>query len=131
MLTVRGLQQGFRRALLDGDDAAITSLIDGDSAQARGRIAIHRNNVLASLTRALADTFPVTCRLVDDRFFAYAADEFIRARPPTRACLADYGAEFPGFLGDFGACRTLAWLPDVARRRRRPATSVGAGRRRA
>ena len=115
MLTLRELQQGFRRALLSGDDTAITPLVGGDPAQAGGRITIHRNNVFVSLTKALEDTFPVVCRLVDGRFFAYAADEFIRAHPPARVCLAEYGAEFPGFLADFEPCRTLPYLPDVAR----------------
>jgi hypothetical protein len=115
MLTLRELQQGFGRALLSGDDTAVAPLIEVDSGQARERIAIHRNNVYVSLTKALKDTFPVVCRLVDGRFFAYAAHEFIRAHPPSRACLAEYGAEFPGFLAGFVPCRKLSYLPDVAR----------------
>jgi hypothetical protein len=115
MVTLCELQEGFRRALLSGDDAAIAPLVAGNSTQARERIAIYRNNVFVSLTRALEDTFPVVCRLVDERFFAYAAYRFISAHPPTRACLAEYGAEFPGFLADFEPSRELTYLPDVAR----------------
>lgn len=81
----------------------------------RQRIAIHRKSVFVSLTRALRDTFPVACRLVQDRFFTDAAYEFIHARPPTRVFLAKYGADFPSFLADFEPCRNLLYLPDVAR----------------
>jgi hypothetical protein len=115
MLTLRELQRDFRRALLGGDDTALAPLIGGDTSAARERISIHRNNVFVSLTRVLKDVFPVVCRLVHDRFFAYAAHEFIRAHPPTRAALAQYGAEFPSFLADFEPCQELLYLPDVAR----------------
>jgi hypothetical protein len=41
--------------------------------------------------RVLEDTFPVVCRLVDKRFFAYAAHEYLREHPPHSRCLV--GAE--------------------------------------
>jgi hypothetical protein len=71
--------------------------------------------VLASLTGVLASTYPVVCRLVDRRFFAYAADAFIRRHPPAGPCLFEYGAALPDFLAAFPPCRHLAYLSDVAR----------------
>jgi hypothetical protein len=108
------LQRGFRRALL-GDDTAIADLIADDGFAPSDRLHVHRNNVLASLTAVLADSFPIVCRLVDQRFFDYAADRFIRMQPPRRPCLSAYGAEFPAFLAAFPPCRHLAYLGDVAR----------------
>jgi hypothetical protein len=55
------------------------------------------------------------CRLVDRRFFAYAADSYIRAHPPAAPCLFEYGESFAEFLAAFPACRHLQYLPDVAR----------------
>jgi hypothetical protein len=115
MTALRELQAEFRRALLEGDDAAIAAAIRDDGIAAAERLAVYRNNVLTSLTAVLRDTFPATCRLVDERFFAYAADAFIRCHLPERACLADYGERFADFLASFPPCRALAYLPDVAR----------------
>jgi hypothetical protein len=111
MLRLRDVQAAFRRALLAEDEIAFAALVDGGTA----RIDVHRNNLFASLGEALRDSFPAVCRLVDERFFAYAAHEFIRRHPPERAVLAEYGGGFADFLADFPPCRHLAYLADVAR----------------
>ncbi len=115
MPSLRELQHGFRRALLDGDAGTLASLIVDDGMSPAERLDVYRNNVVSSLTATLQDTFPVLCRLVDERFFAYAAHEFIRAAPPKRPCLAEYGARFPAFIAAFPPCRELVYLADVAR----------------
>src|SRR5207248_8885815 len=66
-------------------------------------------------TAALEATFPVVVRLVDARFFRYAADRYVRAHPPAGPCLFEYGASFPEFLAAFPPCRQLVYLADVAR----------------
>ncbi|HKW52962.1 MAG TPA: DNA-binding domain-containing protein, partial [Stellaceae bacterium] len=115
MPALHEVQAAVRRALIDDDDGAIDALIAADGMSAAHRVAVHRNNLRISLTDVLRDTFPAVCRLVDERFFAYAAHEFLTAAPPRRACLAEYGAGFADFLAVFPPCRTLAYLPDVAR----------------
>jgi hypothetical protein len=109
------MQGAFRRALIEGDEAAIIALVEADGIGASERVAIYRNNAACALTDVLRDTFPAVCRLVDERFFAYAAHAFVQRQPPERACLAEYGVRFPDFLADFPACRELIYLPDVAR----------------
>jgi hypothetical protein len=115
MLALGEVQTAFRRALLDGDEDALVALVAADGGHATEQVAIYRNNMHASLTNVLRDTFPVVCRLVDDRFFAYAAHTFLTTQPPQRACLAEYGAGFADFLVTFPPCRALVYLPDVAR----------------
>lgn len=115
MLTLHEAQAAFRRAILADEPATIAAMIAEDGLAPEDRIAVYRNNVFSSLTAALGDTFPAVCRLVDARFFAYAAHEFIRAHPPERTCLIDYGGRFADFLAAFPPCRDLAYLPDVAR----------------
>lgn len=105
------LQRDFRRALLEEDAAALSALIEGGPA----RLAVHRNNLFASLGDVLRDTYPALCRLVDARFFAYAAHEFIRCHPPERPVLAEYGARFADFIAGFPPCREFPYLADVAR----------------
>ena len=89
--------------------------IEPDGLAPEARLEIYRHHVLTTLTSALEATFPVICRLVDRRFFAYAADTYVRAHPPTGPCLFEYGDSFPDFLAAFPPCRDLAYLPDVAR----------------
>ena len=59
----------------------------------------------SSLTATLMTVFPVTVRLVDERFFRYAASEFIRANPPSEPRLVRYGADFPGVPADVRGTR--------------------------
>ena len=78
-------------------------------------MAIYRHHVFTTLTAVLRATYPVVCRLVDERFFAYAAHEFIQVDPPRTPCLFEYGESFADFLAEFPPSRSLAYLPDVAR----------------
>ena len=110
MLPLPKLQTAFRLALLGGDAgarSAFRALVDAGDPAAEERIEVYRNNVFASLTDVLEETFPVICRLVDERFFSYAAHEFILAHPPDRPCLSEYGSGFADFLESFPPCREL------------------------
>jgi hypothetical protein len=115
MLALPDLQDAFRDALLDGNARRILREVENRRIGAAGALAIYRNHVRISLTAALRTTFPVVCKLVDERFFAFAAHAYIQARPPSAPCLAEYGATFPDFLGSFAPCRGLPYLADVAR----------------
>lgn len=115
MPALRELQAEFRNALLGGGAAALRGLIRDDGLATDARLDIYRNNVFVSLKQVLKDTFPIVCRLVDERFFVYATDQFIRTDPPEQACLFAYGDRFADFLAGFPPCRDLVYLPDVAR----------------
>ena len=114
MSTLRELQHDVRDALLGSADATVRG-IAADGVAPAARLAVYRHHVLTSLTAALEATFPVVVRLVDQRFFRYACDVYVRAAPPVGPCLFEYGATFPDFLAAFPPCRHLAYLPDVAR----------------
>lgn len=115
MLALRDLQARFTDSLFATEDPTLLDLVDGDGLDARARLAVYRHHVLTTLTATLEAAYPVVCRLVDRRFFGYAADAFIRRHLPTEPCLAEYGAGFPDFLASFPACVALPYLPDVAR----------------
>ena len=101
--------------VLGGDAEPVAREIAGDGLDAAARLGIYRHHVFATLTAALKATYPVVCRLVDERFFAYAADCYIREDPPAGPCLFEYGATWPQFLAGFPPCRPHPYLPDVAR----------------
>jgi hypothetical protein len=113
--SLRELQMQLRQAVLGGDTAEIIPVIRGDGLDPAARIGIYRNHFFATLGGLLQDTFPVVCRLVDARFFSYAAHEFVREHPPRSRCLVEYGAEFADFLAGFEPCKDLPYLADVAR----------------
>jgi hypothetical protein len=86
MPSLRELESSFGRALLGDAQDALLDLIAPDGLAPAARLRIYRNHVLVSLTEALEATYPVVCRLVDERFFRYA-DQYIRAHPPAcRVC---------------------------------------------
>jgi hypothetical protein len=109
------LQMRLRRAVLGGDTAEIVAAIQGDGLDPAARVGIYRHHAFATLGDALQGTFPVVCRLVDKRFFAYAAHEYLREHPPHSRCLVEYGADFADFLARFTPCENLPYLADVAR----------------
>jgi len=104
----------FGQSLLGEPEEALLGLIAGDGLAPATRLQIYRSHVFLTLTDALAATFPVVCRLVDRRFFGYAADQYIRTHPPATPCLSDYGESFADFLATFPACGHLPYLADVA-----------------
>ena len=109
------LQRQLRLAILGGDTATLVAAVHGDGLDPAARLRIYRNHVFATIGAVLEGTFPVVCRLVDKRFFAYAAHEYLREYPPNSRCLVDYGADFADFLAGFEPCIALPYLPDVAR----------------
>ncbi|MGH7396697.1 MAG: HvfC/BufC family peptide modification chaperone [Candidatus Rokuibacteriota bacterium] len=115
MLALREIEAAFSRALLGGDERLAVAEVPGDGLAPGARLQVYRRHVFTTLTAALRTSYPVVCRLVDERFFGYAADQYIRSHPPSGPCLFEYGATLPEFLADFAPCRHLRYLPDVAR----------------
>ena len=115
MSRLRDLQCGVAKSVLGQDEDSIVSAILGDGMAPGSRLSIYRNHYNITLTDALKATFPVVCRLLDARFFAYAANEFIKTTPPRQACLFEYGEGFPNFLAAFPPCAQLPYIGDVAR----------------
>ncbi len=84
------------------------------SEEAVDRFAIYRNNVILSLSVAIADTFPVVKRLIGDQCFEAAAIAFVRKHPPSKPSLLFYGEGFIQFIKDYPACIELGYLSDIA-----------------
>lgn len=108
------LQTGMTRAILSGDAAPLAGEFVAPGADPLPRFDIYRNNTFLSLIRHLKAVFPVTARLSDERFFSYAAFDFVRSQPPLEPRLSAYGRTFPLFLSRFPACRAAPILPAVA-----------------
>jgi hypothetical protein len=105
----------FALALLDPQRPCPAGLRAWNGSDPARRFAVHRNNVLASLVDALADTFPVVQELVGEDFFRAMAMLFARAHPPSSPLMYRYGADLPAFIEDFAPAQGLPYLADLAR----------------
>lgn len=101
------LQSEVCRALTSGNAEPIAPLLTG-GGDPRRRFAIHQRHFEASLASALVGKFPATVWLVGSDFVSTAARAFVRTHPPTRPCIAEYGGDFPAFLGE---CDTTGAVP--------------------
>lgn len=108
-------QQAFFEALLDPDQPPPAGLTTWNGSDPATRFAVYRNNVMASLIDALADTYPVTQELVGEAFFRAMARLFVLAEPPRSRVLAFYGQSFPDFVEHFPPAASVPYLADVAR----------------
>ena len=115
MLALDALQRRMTATIGGDHDSALLDLIEDVGIAPTARLQIYRNHATITLTEALKATYPVVCKLVDERFFAYAADAYIRETLPAEPRLSAYGASFPTFLAAFPPAQTLRYLPDVAR----------------
>jgi len=115
MLSLRDLEAEMASALLGDPSERLLGVIAGDGLAPDARLSIYRHHVFTTLSAAMRTVYPVVCRLVHEKFFAFAAHEFIRHHPPAEPCLFEYGRQFPAFLAGFPPCRALGYLPDVAR----------------
>jgi hypothetical protein len=114
MHDLAALQSEVTAALLAGRMADMAHAFTANGKDAGRRLNIYRNNTFISLTGALKSNFPVTMRMVDERFFAYAASAFIAEHPPREPRLAAYGAKFPRFLARFPATRPYPVVAEMA-----------------
>jgi Putative DNA-binding domain len=69
---------------------------------------------VASLMRALAERYPVVCRLAGEQSFFGAARGFVFTQPPRSANLLQYGETFPRFLRSLGNSASIDYLADIA-----------------
>ncbi|MGE0725449.1 MAG: DUF2063 domain-containing protein [Alphaproteobacteria bacterium] len=101
----------FRAALLDPAQPVPAEV----AATFAARFAVHRNNVVAGLSAAVAARFPAVARIVGDDFFGAMARVFVRTHPPRTPVLHEYGEAFPAFVEGFPPAAELPYLADVAR----------------
>lgn len=111
---LRELQAQFIRDALSDRVVEADYVLPGTLTAAR-RIEVYRTNVMANLTGALGDIYPVIKRLVGDAFFQHAAEQYVRATPSRSGDLNQFGDAWPQFLADYPYGQDHPYLPDVAR----------------
>lgn len=112
MLPLRELQGHIAHAMIHDEmdrlPAALTAGLDPN------RLTLHARHYTHSLVMALMDKFPATQWLIGNTALRAAASLYIRAEPPRRPCIAEYGASFPAFLASQPPLAGLPYLGDFA-----------------
>ena len=85
-------QSAFHTALLDPATPVPDGLIDPKGRPAGKRFDVYRNNVVVSLSEALAEAFPVVQGIIGAAFFTAMAGTYVRQSPPTDPRIATWGA---------------------------------------
>ncbi|MBP2233949.1 hypothetical protein J2Z31_000439 [Sinorhizobium kostiense] len=115
MSSIETMQSIIARAVLAAEPADVLPLLARGRFDPARRLNIYRNNTRSSLTATLKAVFPVTVRLIDDRYFNYVAHCFIRTNPPKEPRLSRYGADFPAFLTGFEGTAAMPFVSETAR----------------
>jgi hypothetical protein len=79
-----------------------------------GNMAIYRQNILASLSQTLRESYKMIEKLVGKDFFRVATKEYINRYPCLSGNLHEYGEYFGDFLMDYPPVRHLPYLTEVA-----------------
>jgi hypothetical protein len=114
MKSLKTLQESLANSVYDNEDTEISELVQSKKIATNERLQIYKDNVLITLYETLKNRYPVVCRLVDERFFKYAVNEYIKLHKPTSGNLDDYGFNFIGFLKEFPPTKEMHYLSDVA-----------------
>ncbi len=106
-------QSAFRDVIVADAPPAdvLAGLADvGDKAY---RLSIHQRHYDASLVTVLRGRYPTLEWLLGSEFLGAAATLFARQFPPTRPCMAEYGADFPRFLATRSGTERMPWLAEL------------------
>jgi hypothetical protein len=114
MPSLADIQSRISEALVGGELDAVLPWLAGGRSAAAHRFAVHQRHYATSLSRAILDRFPATIWLVGSPLVTAAAAEFVRAHPPTRPCIAEYGDEFPMWLASRVDSKKLPYLEQFA-----------------
>ncbi len=115
--SLREFQTRFVTSLFDDDPPGeeLAMGIQENGLSATRRLAIYRNNLLASLTESLGDTYPAIRALVGDDFFRMLARRYVRKHPSRSGDLHAFGEQFESFLAGVDEAASLPWISDLAR----------------
>ncbi len=113
-MNLHEIQQHFLNHLLERPNKLHTEIKE-DVLPIKKRLQIYRESAQLIIIDVLKKTYPVTMRIISEKFFIYAAHEYLLKTPPQTGDMNDYGASFPDFLSKFTPLKPHPYIPDLAR----------------
>lgn len=93
---------------------ALSGVHNGRGADATDRLRVYRNNVIVSLSEALATAHPATQRLLGEEFFQNAAVAYAMENKPRSPLMFEYGRDFANFLAALPGVEPYPFVPEAA-----------------
>lgn len=78
-------------------------------------LQIYHANYTGALYATLEEMYPVCKKIVGEKYFKFATNEYITVNRSFSYSLNDYGANFADFVSTLPSAMHLAYLPDVIR----------------
>ncbi len=109
------LQRNFASVALKNITAPLLPNIEDVAGGKERRLGVYHANTINSLIEVLASAYPVTQRIVGERFFNALAKSFIESNPPQQPTLFRYGDALGDFLDGFAPAQGVPYLTDTAK----------------
>lgn len=114
-LSLRELQQQFMATLYDPAAPGPLAAIAGHGLAPADRIRIYRRSCNETQIAALRVSYPAVVALVGDAYFDQTARGYRRVHPSRCGNLQAFGDALADYMEVLPNCRSLPYLPDVAR----------------
>src|SRR5258708_14681113 len=115
MPSLRELQSGVMRALLDGEPDRAAPLIAARRIAPAHVLSVYANNARTNFIDSLMSSYPAIRRLVGDDYFRRCARGFHARHPSRSGDLQPAGMRFPEYLSELHGDDEFRYLGEVAR----------------
>lgn len=109
------LQTKFQAAIIEGDQAILTSIADSPRADRATLFAVYYDAYRLRLAEFLANDFPILRIHLGDETFGRLVEDYIEAAPSRQPNARWYGARLPDFMQETASWRTNRSAIDLAR----------------
>jgi hypothetical protein len=115
MPSLRELQSGVMRALLDGEPDNAAALIAAQGIAPKHRLGIYADNARSNFIESLISSYPAIRRLVGEDYLRQCARGFHTRHPSLSGDLQPAGAGFAQYLSELHGGDEFRYLSEVAR----------------
>lgn len=97
-LTLSEIQDRLQRAILNGDDAILDTILDNSRTSRQTLFGVYRNAHVGRLVEILQSDYQLTCDYCGADYFREQARAYVGAHPSHTQNARWYGVRFPEFL---------------------------------
>jgi hypothetical protein len=115
MPSLRDLQSGVMRALLDGEPDGAVPWIAARGIEPKHRLGVYANNARTNFIESLISSYPAVRRLVGEDYFRQCARGFHTRHASLSGDLQPAGTRFAQYLSELHGDDEFRYLSEVAR----------------